>query len=300
MPSYLITGATGYIGGMFARFLRKARPKAEVLGIGRGKCAIEGMECLEIDLTDRAATADAVVDFSPDFIFHLAGVPYSEDWETLLAGNVKTTISVMEAAGKCGKGRVVVVGSAAEYGRVESSDQPIKESQALKPLSRYGISMVCRSAITTGFASMGCDAILGRLFNPIGPGLGEHLALGSFAKQVKAIAAGRQNAEILVGNLKAKRDFIDTEDACRAFLAIAEKGRGGECYNICSGRSYALSSLLDMMLDVTDIEAEIRVDGGRIRKGEASDVRGSTEKISKDTGWKPQVPIEESVRRLLA
>ncbi|MFH0737386.1 MAG: NAD-dependent epimerase/dehydratase family protein [Candidatus Micrarchaeota archaeon] len=300
MPSYLVTGATGYIGGMFARFLRKERPRAEVLGIGRGRCGIGGMECLEIDLTDVKATEEAVSDFSPDFIFHLAGVPYSEDWGALLAGNVKTTISVLEAAAKLGKGRVVVVGSAAEYGRVEGADLPIKETQALKPLSRYGISMACRGAITRGFSAMGCDAVLGRLFNPIGPGLGENFALGSFAKQIRAISSGTQKAEMLVGNLKAKRDFIDTEDACRAFLALAEKGKRGEDYNICSGRSYVLSGLLDMMLKEMGLEAEIKVEQGRIRKGEVADVRGSTDKISKDTGWKPQVPIEESVRRLLA
>jgi GDP-4-dehydro-6-deoxy-D-mannose reductase len=168
-----------------------------------------------------------------------------------------------------------------------------------KPLTRYGISMAARTAVAAGYAQLGCDVMVGRLFNPLGRGVSEGMAPGSFAKQVADIANGRAHGPILVGNLDARRDFIDIEDASRAFLAIAEKGKTGEIYNVCSGKSHRIGELLELMMKQASVRAEIKVDQSRIRKNEVPDVYGSTTKITKDTDWKPRINLAESVGGML-
>ncbi len=189
----------------------------------------------------------------------------------------------------------MVVGSAAEYGRVKAKDLPIRETLSPKPVSRYSMSMVARSVLVQGYANLGVHAMVGRLFNPLFRNIGEHFAAGSFAKQIRFIAAGKEKGPIKVGNLNAKRDFIDLEDASAAFLAIAHRGKAGEIYNVCTGRTYSMGQMFDEMIKAKTTD----VNGQGVRSNEVSEVVGSMEKIANQTGWKPRVSFEESVRRMM-
>ncbi len=302
MADYLVTGACGFVGRNFVELLAKERPGSRIVGAGLGDCTLgaQGFEYRKTDLADFAAAAALVADVRPDFIFHFAGAPGSSDWNDLLRANIQTTVAVLEAALKLDKKpKVFVVGSAAEYGAADAKELPLRETRAPKPVTPYGISMAARTAIAAGYAQLGCNVTIGRLFNPLGRGVSETMAPGSFARQVAEIANGKRQGPILVGNLEAKRDFVDIEDASRAFLAIAEKGRPGEIYNVCSGKSHRLGELLELMMKQTGVRAEIKTDPARIRKKEVPDVYGSTAKITKDTDWKPRISFAESIGQML-
>ncbi|MDD5339663.1 MAG: GDP-mannose 4,6-dehydratase [Candidatus ainarchaeum sp.] len=302
MADYLVTGACGFVGRNFVELLAKERPGSRIVGAGLGDCTLgaPGFEYRKADLSDFAAAAALISDVRPDFIFHFAGAPGASDWNDLLKANIHTTVAVLEAALKLDKKpKVFVVGSAAEYGAVGTKELPLRETKAPRPVTPYGISMAARTAIATGYAQLGCHVTVGRLFNPLGRGVSEAMAPGSFAKQVAEIANGKRQGPILVGNLDTKRDFVDIEDASRAFLAIAEKGKPGEIYNVCSGKSHRLGELLELMMKQASVRAEISVDQSRIRKNEVPDVYGSTSKIAKDIGWKPRISFAESIGQML-
>jgi len=293
MIKYLVTGCNGFIGKNFINFVKKTRKDVEIFGFGLdpGSYASE-IEYTPVELTDFDKTKERVREIKPDYIFHFAGVHSSDDLEKLMDGNVKTTISILEAAKNLYNTKILVVGSAAEYGKPK--ELPVKETHELRPISNYGASMVRRSEVALMFAEEGVNVSIGRLFNPIGYGLGEKLALGAFAKQIEGIESGIQK-EIVVRDLSAKRDFIDIDDANKAFLAIAEKGNRGEAYNVCSGEAHTLREILDLMLKERAVQANI------VEKGEKSvipEIYGSIEKIREHTDWKPRIAIQESIKKL--
>jgi len=319
LSDYLVTGACGYLGRNFIRILRREKPDAEIIGTGIDDCGGNkpGMDSrsgidlyLKADLANPEEATGLVAKADPRYIVHLAGVPGASDWPLLIKGNVQTTANILQAASTAGDGtgsslssagniRTFIVGSAAEYGFVRKEELPLQESRPQRPVTQYGMSMACRTTIALGYATRGADVVVGRLFNPLGPGLSESMAPGSFAKQVLAVKNRKQKTPIRVGDLEARRDFIDIEDACCAFLAIIGRGRKGEAYNVCSGKSVGLGELLDEMQRCEGTHAAIEVDGKLAAMPGVPDIYGDLRKITAHTGWKPKISLEESVRRML-
>ena len=77
-------------------------------------------------------------------------------------------------------------------------------------------------------------------------------SLGAFASQLCDVVAGRRPPILKVGNLSARRDFVDVDDIADAVCRLAEKGKAGELYNVCSGRSVGIREVLDRMDRVTE------------------------------------------------
>jgi GDP-4-dehydro-6-deoxy-D-mannose reductase len=291
MAKYIITGANGYVGRSLCEFLKNKGYK-DIITIGRKGCDYN------VDLSDMTSTDMVFNDISfeeqmsdvpaPDCIFHFAGINQSQDWDELWSGNVCTTASVLSASRRftCKK---VVIGSAAEYGIPQRT--PVSEEHPLRPISKYGLSMALRTGVAKRFAELGDDVVVARLFNLIGKGMQEKFVLGSFLRQLKG-------KTITVGSIKdIYRDFIDIEDACGAFMTIANKGVSGEVYNVCSGASYELDDILHMMLDASGSKAKVKVDPKLVRKNDVKDITGGRTKL-RDIGWKPKYSMEDSVTRL--
>jgi GDP-4-dehydro-6-deoxy-D-mannose reductase len=297
--SILITGARGFIGRHMTSATRKAFPGAEIVGVDLTADPLSSDRVVNLVSADE--TSHLIAGLAPDYIFHCAGVLYSNDWWELYRGNVQASINVMEAV-KINrlKSRIVIPGSAAEYGRVDSSNLPIMEGQLPRPATPYGVAKLWTTAAAGYYSETGVDVIVGRLFNVIGNGLPATLSIGSFVKQIKKIAGGEHPPSISVGNLGSKSDFIDIADACRAFIALAEKGKSGEVYNICSGEAIAMDQVLSMMVGQSGINIAVEVDPARFKAGDVSDSYGSNKKIIDATGWRPDMSLEKSISRLLA
>lgn len=289
----LITGAEGYIGHNLCALLKETAPESRVVGVDR-RGASAGTLC--IDLLEKKAVTDLISELRPDHIFHLAGVIYSRDWEAHYKGNVETTINIFEAVKGCGlRSRVVVPGSAAEYGRISTDDLPITEMQTPDPVSPYGVAKVWQTTVTRYYAASGIDAITGRIFNVIGKGMPEGLSIGAFAGQLKKIKDGGLPPKLMVGNLRPRRDFIDVTDVCRGLVALAERGRRGEAYNICSGRSVSIEEVLTRMIKTSKLDIEVISDPARLKDADIEDIFGTHEKLSGETGWMPVVPLDSSI-----
>jgi GDP-4-dehydro-6-deoxy-D-mannose reductase len=137
-----------------------------------------------------------------------------------------------------------------------------------------------------------------RSFNHVGAGHADTFAIPSFCRQIAEIAAGRREPVLSVGNLSARRDYIDVRDVCRAYADLAEKGASGETYNIGSGRAVSLREIVGMIAGFSGRSVEIRVDPEKLRPLDAPIIEADIGKITALTGWKPAIPLEQALREV--
>jgi GDP-4-dehydro-6-deoxy-D-mannose reductase len=102
-----------------------------------------------------------------------------------------------------------------------------------------------------------------------------------------------------VGNLESKRDFTDVRDIVRAYLLALEKGESGEVYNLGSGESHRISEILDMMRGMSNDEINVENDPSLIRPSDDPELLCDFSKFANLTGWKPEIPIEKTLKDTL-
>jgi GDP-4-dehydro-6-deoxy-D-mannose reductase len=307
----LITGITGFAGSHLAD-LCLTKKGVELYGIVRWRSRTENIEhiwdkvkLLECDLRDATSTRDAIEEIRPDYIFHLAAqsfVPTSWNAPTeSLVTNIIGQLNVFEAVRKIKLGcRIQIACSSEEYGMVYPDEVPIRETNPLRPLSPYAVSKVGQDMLAYQyFMSYRTDVVRTRGFNHTGPRRPAIFVCSDFAKQIVDIERGVRQPVIRVGNLEARRDFTDVRDIARGYWLALEKGKSGEVYNLCSGTSYRISEILDMLLSLADVRAEVRQDAARLRPSDVPHLEGANERFRADTGWKPEIPFEQTLRDLL-
>lgn len=307
----LITGITGFAGSHLADYCLQ-RGDVELFGIVRWRSRTENIEhiqdhmtLLECDLRDATSTRDVIEEIRPDYIFHLAAqsfVPTS--WRApaeSLVTNVIGQLNVFEAVRKIRLGcRIQLACSSEEYGLVPEDELPVKEDNPLRPLSPYGVSKVGQDLLGYQYyKSYKMDIVRTRGFNHTGPRRAPVFVCSDFARQIVDIERGAREPVIYVGNLEAERDFTDVRDMVRAYFLALQKGKSGEVYNICSERSWKIRDVLDLLLSMTDVEIEIRKDESRLRPSDVPVLRGDCSRFRRDTGWKPVIPFEETLRDIV-
>lgn len=296
MSRLLVTGLTGFVGETLRQYL------PQTLRAGRFElCAPPP----DFDITQPGSADDLVAGAKPDLVIHLASqshVPTSFiDPAGTLAVNVNGTANLLLALTKTDfKGRMLYVGSADIYGLVSVSDLPVNETYLPTPRNPYAVSkaaaeMLCRQWHITN----GLDVVIARPFNHTGPGQHPGYALSGFARDIAAIAQGIKPPRIEVGDIQVTRDFSDARDVIDAYFVLLAQGRAGEAYNVCSGREYRLADLLQQMLQLAGVEAEIALDPQRLRPSEHRRIYGDHSKITAHTGWQPTRSIEDILHSLL-
>jgi GDP-4-dehydro-6-deoxy-D-mannose reductase len=290
----VVTGATGFIGTSLLRSLSSIGRRSDVVAVSR-------RGPYSTDLRKPDAVQALIRDTRPAVLFHLAGLIDSANLDNLYASNVASTQHLLEATlthvPAC---RVVVPGSAAEYGRVPEEELPISEERIPAPLVPYGLAKAWQSATTQYFAARGANAVVARLFNLVGIGTPTRLSVGAFAQQLRRIKEGEEEPRVVVGNLTPRRDFIDVADACGALLALAATPGAMGTFNVCRGSSVSMREVLDMMIRESGLDVEVAVDDARLRhRGEIPDSVGNPTRLHAATGWRPLIPLEESLAGML-
>ncbi len=305
MEKALVTGCNGFVGR--ALVARLAAAGYDVWGADRLAAAgdFDGAQCLVGDLCDEAFVEDVLGRSDPACIAHLAGqasvrVSFDDPAQTL-SDNTRPALNIMNLLRRRrSPARILLVGSADEYGTVHPSQLPLVETTPVNPQSPYALAKAIQNQTGAMFARLyAVDAVMTRSFNHTGPGQRDAFVLSSFARQVAAIRRGTRSETIEVGNLDVKRDFLDVRDVCDAYVVLLKKGRSGETYNVCSGRSYRIGDMLRQMCDIADVDVTMRVDASRLRPVDMPDLRGDPGKIHSHTGWSAKLPIAETLASLL-
>ena len=295
----LITGINGLVGSCLRQLIDAKFSNAHIIGIDKLSNS-NYHENIALDLLDSNAVKQFIQDSNPDYIFHMAGVIYSHDWNILYQGNVQTTINIIEAVRESSPHcRIIIPGSSAEYGNVAECDLPVTESHLPKPISPYGVSKLWQTVIAQYYANRMVDVVIGRMFNLSGRGIPENLVIGSIIKQMKKIQNGQAEPKIFLGNTKTKRDFIDLIDACNGLVQLALEGRTGEIYNICSGRSVSIENIVKMIIDLSGMRIIVAVDEKRIKDADIDNSYGSNKKILSETRWQRKISLRESIKYMM-
>ena len=208
----LVTGVAGFVGGHLVDLLLDEEPGVEVIGLDStpgNRARSLGIEVIGADLEDPEAVLTALGRARPDRIVHLAAQSSPRDSWLDPAGTFRTNLfgllHLFEAALRQSlTPRVLVVGSAEEYGAVPGAAEPIPEETPLRPASPYALSKVAQGYLALQYAlAHGLYVVRTRTFNHTGPGRGPGFAESSFARQIAEIEAGRHDPTIAVGNLEA-------------------------------------------------------------------------------------------------
>jgi GDP-4-dehydro-6-deoxy-D-mannose reductase len=307
-PRILITGVTGFVGRHLVRHLESVG-SSELWGTSRQDPAPadwpSGVRRLKADLTEPRQVRKLLAKCRPTQIYHLAGqASVARSWESPAAtyvSNIHGQLNLFEALLHLKLfPRVLVVGSSDEYGALEPSEIPVRETNPLRPMSPYGISKVAQDLMGYQyFRASKLPVIRTRAFNHTGPGRPASYALSGFASQFVRMELGLQPPVLHVGDLSVRRDYLDVRDVVHAYEKAITKGVPGEVYNICAGHSYRLQDIVEMMRSRSHIKISIKQDPDRLRPADFPVICGDPSKFRKLTGWKPRIPIERTVDDLM-
>jgi GDP-4-dehydro-6-deoxy-D-mannose reductase len=301
----LITGVAGFAGTHLARLC--ADRGIEVAGLGRHPHAeVPGVSVYEqVDLHEADAVREVVRRLQPEQVVHLAAqASVARSWETpagVISSNVATSLNLLEAVRlETPDSRVLVACSGEEYGRPQSL--PVDESHPLSPRNPYAASKAMVDVLAGSYVEVhGMRVLRSRAFNHAGPGQSDTYVVARFARQVAEAEAAKPadgRAVIVTGNIDVRRDFCDVRDVVRAYLMALEHAEAG-VFNICSGRATRVSDILSGLVGHSTLELEHRVDTSLLRENEVMEIRGSHERLTEVTGWRPEIELTQTLRDTL-
>lgn len=308
-PKILITGGTGFAGShLVDALLHQGFHDIHVTTYsGENEYLAEfiGSENIhKVDLTNKEETANLIKNLQPDQIYHLASLAFVgksfDQADKVLANNINLQQNVLLAVrDHCKKARLLVVGSAEEYGVSVSEDEiPVNENHPFRPINPYAVSKVAQDMLSYSYhISFGIDLVTVRPFNHIGERQSTDFAIPAFTKQIVAIENGEQT-ELKVGDLSTIRDFTDVKDMVKAYILVMNEGKSGEVYNIGSGVGIKMSDMVDMLSQLSTKEIKIVVDESRLRPHDIPKMIADNTKIKK-LGWSPSIPIKETLERII-
>jgi GDP-4-dehydro-6-deoxy-D-mannose reductase len=303
----LVTGATGFAGGWLVEALL-ARGGAEVVGLTRRAAwppelaHLAGRAALRAgDLCDGAAVEAVLRDVRPEQIFHLAGYAQTgrsfDEPDAAWDGNLTATRRLYEAVARWGgRPRVLYVGSGLIYGDGDAPGRPQDERCLPRPASPYAASKTAADLL--GYqvtVRPGLDVVRARPFNHVGPRQSPQFAVAHFARQVAAVAQGRRPPVLETGNLSPRRDLTDVRDITAAYLLLMERGRTGEAYNVGSGEAVSMQAVLDRLLALAGVQAEVRPRADLVRPADQAVVRADAAKLRRETGWAPRLTLDQTL-----
>jgi GDP-4-dehydro-6-deoxy-D-mannose reductase len=189
----------------------------------------------------------------PRLVFHLAG-SFSNDYAADYAVNAQGALNLLEGLrAQAIDARVVLMGSAAEYGVIRPEDNPVAEDRVLRPVSVYGLTKAFQTQVAAWHAhAFGSDVVVARLFNLEAPGLSERLFVGRVERLIRRYRDA-QIASFDVGNLESRRDYVTGEEAVAQVRLIAARGEKGGVYHVASGKAVAMREILYRMLDAAGV-----------------------------------------------
>jgi GDP-4-dehydro-6-deoxy-D-mannose reductase len=258
-----------------------------------------------LDIGDVAAYSEAVVAARPEAICHLAAQSsVARSWQDpagTFAVNALGTLTLCNiAAGMLPMPRVLLISSAEVYGNVAREHMPVREDEPFAPATPYAASKAAAEIVgLQAWLGRRLEVVRARAFNHTGPGQPKGFVVPDLAAQVVSAAKGELD-RITTGNIEVSRDFTDVRDVVRAYRLLLVRGEPGDVYNICRGEAYLVSDLLHRLMRIAGADVPVWVDPAKARPADVPVHVGDPAKIQALTGWRPEIPLDQTLSDVLA
>ena len=308
MKKAIVLGCTGMVGSCFAQTLLERG--WDVTGVARPTAMGRLLDArpyafVPCDILDRESLVRLFRRVQPDLVVDMAaqafnGTSWDAEHYTYLV-NVEGTNNVLSALREAAPdAKLLLACSSAEYGDVRPEDCPLVEDRPLRPMTPYGVTKVTTECMGYQyFRNYGLPVYLPRMFIHVGTGHPPATAIQNFARQIARIASGKAEPILRTGRLDTARDFIDVRDGVDAMLALLEKGEPGRPVNICNGIAPTIREVLDMLLDIAGVKAEIRQDESLLRPSDEPLLLGDNSRLLA-LGWTRRHSLRETLEDVFA
>jgi GDP-4-dehydro-6-deoxy-D-mannose reductase len=300
----LVTGAGGFVGPHLIASLSERFPDALLVGT-YFKDGEPGD--LKLDIRDRDAVDRAVVELAPDGVIHLAAISQVQEAQQAARAtfdvNLGGTMNIAEAMCRhVPQARLLLVSSSEVYGgSFLTARGPVNEDMVLDPINAYAASKAAAELFVGQLIRRGLPAIRLRPFNHIGPGQSDRFVVATFIAQIVNIESGSQEPVLRVGNLDAKRDFLDVRDVVSAYVeALAsEKLDEGTVLNIASGETRRIGDILESLLKRAKVPVKVVIDPARLRPIDIPVAEGDAGLARAILNWAPKISFEQTLADML-
>lgn len=298
----LVTGAGGFVGRhMVAELLaNKHEVLATSIEAGDLQTPYGRVVLKRLDVTDRSGCIDAVQQFNPDALIHLAGLAHTKETEKnlpfLFNVNVASVSNVAHALRSLPTPQsraLLFVSSAFVYGgEIASGILRCDENTPLAPRGSYGYSKLAAESVARLYECSDLKVYVARPFNHIGPGQHPSFVVAGFAQR---ILAAKDHGTIETGNLNAKRDFTDVRDIARAYRLIVEIQPDKRTFVLGSGKSRSIKDVFDEMCRIEKKQLKASVKADLVRAGDDTDIIAQAGLAKELLGWSPRIPLSKSL-----
>ena len=310
----LVTGGLGFIGSNLVRRLLAEGARVRVLdaltpGDGGNRFNLDGAEpasalAVAVGRADDRAAADAAV-AGCDVVFHLAGKVSHVDSLARpvddLVDNAATTVVLLDACRRVNPAaRIVVAGTRQVYGN--PLRLPVDETHPLRPPDYNGVSKIAAEFYARVAAErLGLSTTVLRLTNIYGPRQLVAHSRASFTGWLVRKAVRGETIE-LFGTGQQRRDVLYVDDAVEAFLLAAEKVPGdGEAWNCGREDSVSLLEFAETLIRIAGAgDVRIVPFPDERKRIDIGDFSTDARRFREASGWRPEVGLEEGLRRTVA
>lgn len=305
MPT-LVTGLEGFVGQHLLQAFPESYFPVYGTALAEAPPSNKAVSYRHLDIADLGILEAYLSDVQPTRIIHLAAVSNVglsiNDPALTFRVNIEGSFRLLEAVRMiCPKARVLLVGSGEVHGdATPSSPKGFVETDQTVPASPYAASKLAMEALGQSYAkTYGLHIVMSRSFNHTGPGQAERFIFPHIAKTLVEIKKELHPPEIPVGDISVERDFLDVRDVAQAYLALLEKGRPGEIYNVSSGNARPLSAYIDLLIAASGVRAITVADPARKRSCEIPRFCGDSTKLRTETGWCPRFDLRTTFAEMV-
>lgn len=301
----LVTGGAGFIGSAFVRMMLGGRDTTRLVNFDKLTYAGNLENLLTIsgdsryrfvhgDICDAKLVNEIVEEERPDAIVHFAAESHVDrsilSPAPVFETNLRGTFTLLEAARLHKTPRFLHVSTDEVYGSIDAPHDA-DENYPLKASSPYSASKAGSDLLALSyFVTYKLPVIVTRASNNYGP--------YQFPEKLIPLMISNAIADLplpIYGDGMQIRDWLYVDDHCRAILAVIERGRAGEIYNIGGSRALPNIEVVQRILDAVGKPYSL-MQTVKDRPGHDRRYALSSEKVMHETGWKPQQPFEAGLQ----
>jgi dTDP-glucose 4,6-dehydratase len=303
----LVTGGAGFIGSNFIRHVLQCQTDHAIVNFDKltyaGNLAnlqsvahhphyqfIKGDICDALAAESAMRGCDAVVHFAAES--HVDRSIYEP--APVIQTNVTGTFTLLDVARRLSISRFLHVSTDEVYGDIPPGAHA-GEDFPLQPSSPYSASKAASDLLVRSYVrTYKFPALLTRSSNNYGP----YQFPEKFLPLMITNALQDQPLPIY-GDGKQQRDWLHVDDNCRGILAVLERGRIGEVYNIGGSHVEENLSIAQRLLRFTG-KPETLLRYVADRPGHDRRYALDSTKIQTELGWKPEISLEDGIRQTIA